>query len=263
MGNHFGNSATLYLMPAGMSDAPFRNVLPPRNIDIVRDVRYFIVENVREARRFLKRCDASIDISALSFYELNRHTDPDIVKDFLEPLRRGESMGVLSDAGCPAIADPGALVVAIAQEEGFRVCPLVGPSSILLALMGSGFNGQGFSFHGYLPIEDRAKAEMLKRLENESRKNSLTQIFIETPYRNERLLKFLTEHLSSSTKICVARDLTDPEKEFIRSATAAEWKRVLANDKEREHFDKRPAVFLIYAGIKEEVQQGKKKRDFK
>lgn len=253
-------NATLYLIPVGMSDAPYSAVLPAGNIDIITSLRYFIVENLREARRFLKRCDSSIDIDSLTFFELNRHTDLAAVGEFLAPLRRGESMGVMSDAGCPAVADPGALPVALAQEEGFRVRPLVGPSSILMAVMGSGFNGQGFAFHGYLPIEDSEKADALKRLENESRRNSMTQIFIETPYRNMSLLRFMAERLGDATRICVACDLTDPDKEYIRTLTAQQWRRLLGASDHGLNLDKRPAVFLIYAGGKEDVQQTKSKR---
>lgn len=253
------HTATLYLIPVGMSDAPYDSVLPAGNLRIISKLRYFIVENIREARRFLKRCDSSIDISSLAFFELNRHTDPALVKEFLAPMSQGKDMGVMSDAGCPAVADPGALAVAIAQEMGYAVRPLVGPSSILMALMGSGFNGQGFAFHGYLPIDDQAKSEMLRCLENDSRRHSMTQIFIETPYRNEKLLRFLTDNLAGSTRICVACDLTDPENEFIRTLTAAEWKKYLIKEGDRVKLDKRPAVFLIYAGAREDVQQGKKK----
>ncbi len=250
---------TLYLVPVGMSEAALETVLPAGNGAIVRQLKYFIVENIREARRFLKRLDPGIEISELTFYELNRHTDPSEVSGFLDPLRRGEDMGVMSDAGCPAVADPGALAVAIAQEEGLRVRPLVGPSSILMAVMASGFNGQGFAFHGYLPIDDDAKAEMLKRYEGESRRSAMTQIFIETPYRNDRLLKFLVDRLADTTLLCVACDLTDPEKEFVRTLTVKRWKSLLASDSSRLSFDKRPAVFLIYAGGREEVQQTKTK----
>lgn len=253
-------NATLYLVPVGMSDAPFSEVLPSGNAAIVRNLKYFIVENIRSARRFLKRCDPSIDISALTFFELNRFTDRNEVRSFLEPLRRGEDMGVMSDAGCPAVADPGALAVAFAQEEGFRVRPLVGPSSILMGIMASGFNGQGFAFHGYLPIDDSGKGEALKRYESDSRRNSMTHIFIETPYRNVRLLKFMIDHLDARTKICVACDLTDPDNEWVRTLPVGGWRRLLAERPQDVSIDKRPAVFLLYAGLTEDVQQSKRKK---
>ncbi|MDE5924447.1 MAG: SAM-dependent methyltransferase [Muribaculaceae bacterium] len=251
--------AALYLIPVGMSDAPYSEVIPAGNVEIIKRLRHFIVENTRSARRFLKRCDPAMDLAEVTFYELNRHTDLSEVAGYLAPLRRGESMGVMSDAGCPAVADPGALPVAIAQEEGLTVRPLVGPSSILMGIMASGFNGQGFSFHGYLPIDDHDRAAALKRLEEDSRRHSMTQIFIETPYRNQRMLEFLINHLSPSTRICVACDLTDPEREEVRTMTPAGWKKYLATLPEGRGYDKRPAVFLIYAGGKEDVQQTKKK----
>lgn len=253
-----GKEAVLYLIPVGMSDAPYNDVLPAGNLEIIRELKYFIVENVREARRFIKRCDPSADISSLTFFELNRHTDLSEVSSFLEPLRRGESVGVMSDAGCPAVADPGALPVALAQKEGFTVRPLVGPSSILMGVMASGFNGQGFAFHGYLPIEESQRAAFLRRLESESCKFSMTQIFIETPYRNNKLLTFLSNNLVPSTRVCVACDITNPEKEWIKTMTASEWKQFLAKNNGDAGIDKRPAVFLLYAGGLEDVQQTKR-----
>ena len=147
----------LYLIPVTLSDVPLSQVLPATNIDVVRGIRHFIVENVRSARRFIKKCDRDIDIDGLTFCELNRHTDPNDIASYLAPLENGEPMGIISEAGCPAIADPGADVVAIAQRRGLHVVPLVGPSSILMGLMASGFNGQSFAFLGYLPIEASAR----------------------------------------------------------------------------------------------------------
>ena len=145
------DKARLYLFPVPMGDSPVDSVLPPANIAIIREVRHFVVENLRSARRFLKSCDRSIDIDSLSMVELNEHTDPADVAPMLDPMAAGHSIGVISEAGCPAVADPGADLVAIAQTRGYEVVPLVGPSSILLSLMGSGFNGQNFAFNGYLP----------------------------------------------------------------------------------------------------------------
>lgn len=246
----------LYLVPTAISKAPFEDVLPSANSEILAEIKFFIVENVREARRFLKRCDAGRDISELTFFELNRHTPLEEVGTFLEPLRRGEPMGVMSDAGCPCVADPGALVVSIAQKEGLRVRPLVGPSSILMSLMASGFNGQGFSFRGYLPIDDAARAAELRRFEEESRRLDMTQIFIETPYRNDRLLTYLVSALNGNTMLCVACDISDPEDEFIRTQSVASW-RDAALRGQLPSLGKRPAVFLIYAGAGEAVQQTK------
>lgn len=235
------SAAALYLIPVNISDAPLRDVLPEGNLDVLRETRHFIVENVRTARRFLKRCDPGFDIGAVTFYELNRHTDPADVAGYLDPLRRGENVGVMSEAGCPAVADPGALAVSIAQREGMRVVPLVGPSSILMALMASGFNGQGFSFNGYLPIDGKERERKIKDLENLSKKLGMTQIFIETPYRNNKMVQSLCSALRGDTMICVACDITDPEKESIRTLPASRWKH------EKYDFDKRPAIFLLHS----------------
>ena len=162
----------------------------------------------------------------------------------LEPLREGSPVGVMSEAGCPAVADPGSHPVEIAQREGLKVVPLVGPSSILMSLMASGFNGQGFSFQGYLPIEGAERKKALKRLESESASRQMTQIFIETPYRNNRMVALLAETLSPATMVCVACDITDSEREEVVTLKAAEWK------KRKYDFDKRPAIFLLYAGAK-------------
>lgn len=234
-------TSALYLIPVNISSAPLRDTLPDGNLDILRQLRHLIVENIRTARRFLKKCDPSFDIGAVTFYELNRHTDLSEVSSYLEPLRRGEAVGVMSEAGCPAVADPGALPVSIAQREGLKVVPLVGPSSILMALMASGFNGQGFSFNGYLPIEAKDREKKLRDLEALSRRCDMTQIFIETPYRNNKMVECLARTLKGDTLLCVACDITDPEHETIVTQPASRWKNT------RYNFDKRPAIFLIYA----------------
>lgn len=231
----------LYLIPVSISMAPLGDVLPQGNLDILGNVHHLIVENVRTARRFLKRCDPGFDIGAVTFYELNRHTDLTQVSSYLEPLRRGEPVGVMSEAGCPAVADPGSLPVSIAQREGLRVIPLVGPSSILMALMASGFNGQGFSFNGYLPIDQGEREKKVRELESISRKTAMTQIFIETPYRNNRMVASLASVLRGDTLLCVACDITDPGKESIRTMPALKWRQA------KYDYDKRPAIFLIYS----------------
>lgn len=230
----------LYLLPVGISDATPADVLPATNIHIMSQLRYFVVENVRTARRFLRRCDPAFPIDECDFRELNRHTSPMEVSSMLDPLRAGHPVGVMSEAGCPAVADPGASVVAIAQREGMRVVPLVGPSSILLSLMGSGFNGQGFAFHGYLPVEPARKAEALRTLDSESGRRDMTQIFIETPYRNNKMVELMARTLRPDTLMCVACDVTDPERESILTLPASEWR------KRTYDYDKRPAIFLIY-----------------
>ncbi|MEZ3550332.1 MAG: SAM-dependent methyltransferase [Muribaculaceae bacterium] len=233
--------AALYLIPVNISDAPLHDVLPDGNSVLLKGIRHFIVENVRTARRFLKRIDPAFDIASTTFYELNRHTDPAEVSSFLDALRKGEPVGVMSEAGCPAVADPGALAVSIAQREGLKVVPLVGPSSILMALMASGFNGQGFSFNGYLPIDSKERERKLKELEATSKKADMTQIFIETPYRNNKMIESLISTLRGDTLVCVACDITDPEKETIKTMPASRWRKASYD------FDKRPAIFLIYS----------------
>lgn len=230
----------LYLLPVEISQDSALRSIPAENIQIARQLRVFIVENLRTARRCLRRWDRDFPIDDCTFFELNEHTPAEEVGAMLEPLRSGEPTGVMSEAGCPAVADPGAQVVAIAQREGLKVVPLVGPSSILLALMASGFNGQGFAFNGYLPVRDDEKSRKIKELENRSRHTGQTQIFIETPYRNNRLVGFLAETLHGDTMLCVACDITNPLRETIVTRRASEWR------KAKYDFDKRPAIFLIH-----------------
>lgn len=234
----------LYMIPVTISDAPVSDFLPAGNTEVLRGIRHFIVENIRTARRFLKRCDKSIDIDSLTFYELNGHTDALSISSFLSPLRQGEPMGMLSEAGCPGIADPGAEVARIAQREGLRVIPLAGPSSILMSLMASGFNGQGFAFNGYLPIENDKRVKTLKELESRAWKTSMTQIFIETPYRNAKFMELLVATLRPDTLLCVALGISDPEKEYIKTRPVALWRKNIPS------LDKTPAIFLISAPVK-------------
>ncbi len=236
--------SALYLVPVPISGAPVSDVIPAGNIEILMQLRHFIVENVRTARRYLRHVDPAFPIADCTFDVLDRHTSPEAVGAMLQPLRLGNPIGVMSEAGCPAVADPGSHPVEIAQREGMKVIPLVGPSSILMSLMASGFNGQGFAFHGYLPIDAAEKRKVLKRLETESASRQMTQIFIETPYRNNRMVALLAETLSPSTMVCVACDITDPDKEEVITATATKWKNI------KYDFDKRPAIFLIYNGAK-------------
>lgn len=226
-------------MPVPMSDAAPAEVLPPANIRLAGEIKHFIVENVRSARRFLKRCDPSVDIDSLTFSVLNVDTPPHDVAAMLAPMTRGEDMAVVSEAGCPAVADPGALAVEEAQKRGYRVVPLVGPSSILMALMGSGFNGQSFSFRGYLPIADADRTAELKRMERLIRTEHQTQIFIETPYRNMRLVRTITDTLPGSLRLCVATDITGPGESIV-TRSLAEWK------KNPPSCDKIPTIFLLY-----------------
>lgn len=229
----------LYLLPVTLGDTPVEKVLPAYNKEIITEIKYFIVEDVRSARRFLKKVDRSIVIDDLTFFTLNKHTSPEEISGFLKPLAEGNSMGVISEAGCPAVADPGADVVAIAQRKNYKVVPLVGPSSIILSVMASGFNGQSFAFHGYLPIEPADRMRRLKELEARVYSENQTQLFIETPYRNHKMLEDILKTCRPQTKLCIAANITC-EGEFIQTKTVKEWKGKLPE------LNKIPCIFLIY-----------------
>ncbi len=228
----------LYLIPSTMSDAPVSDVIPDGNITIIRGIRHFVVENVRTVRRFLKRCDRNIDIDTLSFTVLDEHTRPEEIPAMLSPIAEGHPVGVISEAGCPAIADPGADLVAIAQTKGYETIPLVGPSSIILSLMGSGFNGQSFAFVGYLPHESKARTARLRELEQRIRREGQTQIFIETPYRNNRLIAELASTLPPGLKLCVASEITGPQQSIV-TLPLSKWA------KRKYDYDKIPTIFLL------------------
>ncbi len=230
----------LYLIPVNISSAAPAAVMPQENIEIARRIKHFIVENVRTARRFLKAVDPGIDIDSITFTELSEHTPESEVPAMLAPIEAGEAVGVMSEAGCPAVADPGALAVAEAQRRGMRVVPLVGPSSLLLALMGSGFNGQSFAFLGYLPFESSKRSRAFSDMQRDIAHRRQTQIFIETPYRNNKLIAELCRRMPAEMLLCVASDLTGPEEKIItmplrRWATA------------RYDYDRRPTVFLLFS----------------
>lgn len=229
----------LYLIPNTLGQSNINSVLPSYNISVAKNLRHFIVENVRSARRFLKMLDRDIVIDDLSFYELNRHTPPDRIAELLLPIYEGHSMGIISEAGCPAIADPGADVVAIAQRKNIRVVPLVGASSIILSLMASGFNGQSFAFVGYLPIDKKARIQRLKQLESRASSERQTQIFIETPYRNNQLVQDIVATLKPDTLLCIASELT-ADTESVKTLPIAEWA------KQQIDINKRNTIFLIY-----------------
>lgn len=229
----------LYLIPVTLGETAHDRVLPAYNLEVIRGIRHFIVENIRSARRFLKKADSAIDIDTLTFYELNKHTSPEDVSGYLKPLKAGESVGIISEAGCPAIADPGADVVAIAQRQKLKVIPLVGPSSILMSVMGSGFNGQSFAFHGYLPIDAGERAKRLKQLEGRVYAENQTQLFIETPYRNNKMLEDLIKNCKPQTRLCIAANITC-EDESIITKTIAEWAH------EKKELPRVPSIFLIY-----------------
>lgn len=235
------DKAALYLIPVLLGDTSVERVIPEFNKRIVSELKFFIVENIRSARRFMKKCDPGIDIDSLTFYELNKHTNKKDIEGYLAPMKSGNSMGVISEAGCPAIADPGAEVVTIAQKKGYKVVPLVGPSSLLMAIMASGFNGQSFAFHGYLPIDSSKRVSKIKYLEMQSYKDDQTQLFIETPYRNQKLAEDIIENCKPHTQLCIAMNISCDD-ECIVTKSVKSWKGNLPD------MQKTPTVFLIYRG---------------
>jgi len=231
--------ASLFLIPVTLGDTAISRVLPDYNKTVIISIKHFIVENIRTARRFLKQTEPSIDIDSLTFFTLNKHTSKESVSEYLKPIEEGYSVGIISEAGCPAIADPGADIVAIAQRKNIRVIPLVGPSSILLALMASGFNGQCFAFHGYLPIDSEQRIKTLKMLEQRIYSENQTQLFIETPYRNNKLLDDILKTCKPSTKLCIAADIT-LDSEYIKTLSVNDVK------KRKPDLSKRPCIFALY-----------------
>ncbi len=229
----------LYLIPTSLGECDLNNILPSNNHIITGKIRHFIVEDVRTARRFLRQIDKQFPIDETTFFELNKHTKTEDISLFLEPLSKGFDMGVISEAGCPAVADPGADIVKIAQAKNYKIVPLVGPSSILLALMASGFNGQSFAFIGYLPIDAKERSNRLKQLENRALNEYQTQLFIETPYRNNKMLEDILKNCNANTLLCIAADIT-LDTEFIKTKTIADWK------KQHPDLSKRPCIFAIF-----------------
>lgn len=229
----------LYLIPVTLGETPINNVLPQYNSEIISGIRHFIVEDIRSARRFLRKVDSQFDIDGSQFYELNKHTAPEAVSGYLKPLQAGLPVGVISEAGCPAVADPGADIVAIAQRKGLKVVPLVGPSSIILSVMASGFNGQSFAFNGYLPVKPDERAKALRKLEQRVYNENQTQIFIETPYRNGKMVEDILVHCRPQTKLCIAANLTC-EGEYAKTRTLKEWKGKVPD------LSKIPCIFLLY-----------------
>jgi 16S rRNA (cytidine1402-2'-O)-methyltransferase len=232
---------SLYLLPSDLGDA-LVPVIPGASLNIAHRLSNFIAENPKSARAFLKRIAYPHVLSTVTITTLDKDTPVAAMAALLQPLRDGIDVALVSEAGCPAVADPGALLVRAAHEAGFPVVPLVGPSAILLALMASGLNGQRFSFHGYLPVDAAARAARIRELEQRSKREDATQIFIETPYRNDQLLQALLEHCTGNTLLCIAADLTQAG-ESIATRTIAAWRKKLPA------LNKRPAVFLLYRNI--------------
>ena len=218
--------SAVYLIPVTLGDTPIEQVLPSHNREVIIGIKHFIVENIRSARRFLKKVEQGISIDELTFFELNQHTDRNNIDSYLAPIRQGHPVGIISEAGCPAIADPGADVVAIAQRKNIKVVPLVGPSSIIMSVMGSGFNGQSFAFHGYLPIDDEKKTARIKQLETRMYAEDQTQLFIETPYRNGKMMQTLLSTLRPQTRICLAANITCADEKIV-SRTVLEWRKLI------------------------------------
>jgi 16S rRNA (cytidine1402-2'-O)-methyltransferase len=234
-------SGTLYLIPVTLGDEAYESVLPADVVNIARGLDTFVVENERSARRFLSSIKTIKPVRELELLSLNEHTADKDIPALLAPLLAGKDVGVMSEAGCPGIADPGAKLVALAHRHGVRVQPMVGPSSILLALISSGLNGQRFSFLGYLPAEKSERISKLKEIEKRSEKSDETQIFIETPYRNQHLFEDILAHCQPRSRLCLATNLT-LGSESIQTRLIAEWKKAIAPD-----LNKQPTVFLILA----------------
>lgn len=228
----------LYLIPTTLGGESWKDVIPDFVAEISRNLRYFVVEDVRTARRYISKLGMPNPIDTLDFQLLNEHTPVEEVEKLLKPIFSGESLGLLSEAGVPAVADPGANLVALAQRKGVKVIPLTGPSSIILALMGSGFNGQNFAFVGYLPVKSPEREKRIRQLEQRAREEGQTQLFIEAPYRNNQLLKSLLATLNPNTKLCVAADIT-MTSEFVVTKSVKEWQGNLP------YLHKRPTIFAI------------------
>ena len=230
----------LYLIPTVIADDTADQVISEHVRNILRPIRFFLVEDIRTTRRFLSSLSIFDSIEQLYFNTLDKNTSESELPQLMSPLLEGKPVAILSESGCPGVADPGALAVKFAHDKGIKVVPLVGPSSILLALMASGLNGQRFSFNGYLPVEAKEANQTIKKFENESRSRNQTQIFIETPYRNNALVKHLLEALSDTTLLCIAVNVTG-ETESIKTQSVANWK------KSKPSLPREPALFLILA----------------
>lgn len=232
-------TGTLYLIPTTLGDSPLDAVLPSQVQRIAAALHHFVAENPKTARQFLKLLALDKPLQEIEIHTLDQHTPSEQLAALLQPALDGKDMGLVSEAGCPAVADPGALLVRLAHAHKVRVVPLVGPSSILLALMGSGMNGQAFAFHGYLPIPKDERIKRIGELEQESRARNQTQVFIEAPYRNQQLLEDLVAHGNPQTELCLATDLT-LASEHIETRAIEKWKKGLPD------IQKRPTIFLLY-----------------
>ena len=232
---------TLYLIPVTLGDDNIAQVLPANVVAIAQQLDTFVVETEKPARHFLSTIKTAKPVRELTLHLLNEHTEDKALPDLLKPLLAGKDVGLMSDAGCPGVADPGARLVALAHQKGIRVLPLVGPSSILLALMASGLNGQQFAFLGYLPVDKTERNQKLKEIEKRAQTHNETQIFIETPYRNQHMLEALLSTCNANTRLCIASQVSLPD-ELIVTKTIAQWKKAALPD-----LHKKPTVFLVLA----------------
>jgi 16S rRNA (cytidine1402-2'-O)-methyltransferase len=227
----------IYMIPVTLGDNDYRKVIPEKVLSIIRSLRLFTVEDLRSSRRYLKLIDKDFPVNETTFQELNEHTIESEIGHYLDPVLKGSDMGIMSEAGLPGIADPGSILVSLAHKKKIKVIPLAGPSSILMALISSGLNGQNFTFNGYLPVKPAERISKLKELERKSR-DGFAQIFMETPYRNQRLLDSILTSCNTDTQLCIAVNITLPD-EFIRTMTIAEWKKNLPQ------INDRMAVFIL------------------
>ena len=234
-------AGTVYLIPTTLGECDLNTVLPEGNNTITKQIRHFIVEDIRTARRFLRKVDAEFPIDDCAFFILNQHTSELELNSFLAPIAAGHDMGIISEAGCPAVADPGAAIVQLAQQKNYTVVPLVGPSSILLALMASGFNGQSFAFAGYIPIENSERIKALKKLEQRAIHEKQTQLFIETPYRNNKLMADILKHCQPNTLLSIAANITLPDA-YSKTKTIKAWSNAVPD------LAKKPCIFGLFGG---------------
>jgi len=232
--------ASLYLIPSPMGESNPKHIFPDYNWEVILSIKYFVVENIRTARRFLKIMDKQVVIDDLHFEVLDKRTKFEEYSRFLDPIKQGHSVGVISEAGCPGVADPGAEITLFAHQNNIEIVPLVGPSSILIAQMASGLNGQSFAFNGYLPIKGNGPVKELQKFEKRSLEENQSQIFIEAPYRNMQLLEIMLKTLSPNTKLCIATGLTTDD-EYIKTKTIKQWKGKLPS------IHKIPTIFLFLA----------------
>jgi len=230
----------LYLIPTSLGESDLKTIIPDHIKEVVESLNYFIVENIRSARRYIRKLSADKVIDDITFFELNKYTDANEVSGFLQPALSGNNIGIISEAGNPGIADPGADVVKIAHQKNIQVIPLVGPSSILLALISSGLNGQNFAFNGYLPIKPAERIKKIQFLENRSKTENQSQIFMETPYRNMKILDDILNNCKKNTLLCIASNIT-LQTEFIKTKTITDWK------KQKPQINKRPTIFILQA----------------